>query len=221
MFLVPSVNLFSQEPQIDKDVKDYAYVSKDGPNRKDFGHFYFGLGCMTGNPTDSGKIIPVASFNFISGYRYKRKISNCYALGYDISYNLKNYGILQDTLKVFPNKITHDKEKLVNNNFEFEVFNRINIGKRGDILGFYIDFGPYFDYIFSARFKTYEYAENEKTVFKDLDYTNWFEYGIKARIGIDRYILFASWRLSDMFVKKYNYPELSRLIIGLQIGLFK
>jgi hypothetical protein len=122
---------------------------------------------------------------------------------------------------VLPNRITHEEEKFVFNNIELEVFNRINFGKRGDIVGFYIDFGPYINYVFSARFKTFENSDNIKTVYKNLDYTSPYEIGIKARLGIDRYNLFASYRLSDMFIKKYNYPELSKLIIGLQIGFFK
>ena len=54
-----------------------------------------------------------------------------------------------------------------------------------------------------------------------LKYYEPFNYGVLARFGINRYVIYANYRLSDLFKSSYNYAELPRLTLGVQIGLHK
>jgi len=54
-----------------------------------------------------------------------------------------------------------------------------------------------------------------------LKYVENFSYGLLARIGVSRYALTAQYRLSDIFKSSYAMPELPRLIVGIEVGLFK
>ena len=54
-----------------------------------------------------------------------------------------------------------------------------------------------------------------------LNYLNDGNYGAYAQFGINRYVVYAKYRLSDMFNNSVQYSELPRLIVGFQIGLHK
>jgi hypothetical protein len=42
-----------------------------------------------------------------------------------------------------------------------------------------------------------------------------------ARIGIGRWAFTGSYRLSDIFKTPYQMPELPRLTVGVEVGLFR
>ncbi len=65
-----------------------------------------------------------------------------YAIGYDIHFSSMNYRLDQkSSSKIVPNNIKHDKEKLRFNNLGIELYNRFNVGRRGDRVGQFIDLG--------------------------------------------------------------------------------
>ncbi|PCH94330.1 MAG: hypothetical protein COB85_05750, partial [Bacteroidetes bacterium] len=134
----------------------------------------------------------------------------------------------------------HKKEKLVFYNLSLGLFNRINYGKRGNYMGNYVDLGVRIDWPFSVvHFTKDKYpvatANNGGTVrtrTSALIFTEAINYSIYARFGFARYVITASYRLSNLFVtdpevyQQYGngietYPELPALLIGIEISLYK
>ncbi len=206
-----------------------------GPNMKNYTHTYSGYGFLLGNSEGKGaEIKPGISNEFIFGVRYKRRICNFYSLGFNVYYSSLNFQFKQDSSKIFPNPVLHDKEKLAYNNAGIELYNRINFGKRGNIIGNFFDFGGYGEWGFNIR---HYYRDNFSVAIagasavevknRGLLYTNKVNYGAAVRVGINRYVIYGKYRFSDLFNKGYlektglTYPELPRLILGLEIGLFK
>lgn len=214
---------------LDKDVVvgDSSIV---GPNKKKYNHFYFSYGNILGaSETDSVAAKIWGSYEFAFGYRFKYRVSQFYSLGFGINYNSKTYNIKQDSFKLFPNNVVHKWEKLVLRNLAFDVYNRFNYGKRGNYIGNFIDIGAYADWSFMPVYVSYdEYtlvnsvsASNTRQIHKGLVYVNTINYGVNARLGFNKYVLYASYRLSDIFKPGYIYTELPRIVAGIQIGLHK
>ena len=219
---------FSQQVVFEQDVNKDTIVPTKGPNLKNFSHLYFGFGLVLGSPDSTGSDINMgSSTDFIIGYRYKRKLSNFYAIGVDISYGATSFNLKQDSSKLLPSKELHDKEKINSNQLGLNLYNRFNFGKRGNHVGKFLDLGAYGHYTFNYKhiFKDQNEIANSlhssatKVVNTGLVYTNPLNYGVQARIGVNRYVLYGSYRLSDQFKANYGFPELPRLIVGFQIGL--
>ena len=228
LFLITScVSLFAQDIKLQQDVTENK-ISTEGPNRKNYHHSYMGYGVCAGKASDSLKT-KFGSGNFVFGYRYKRRFCQAYAIGYDVNYNANFFRIVQDSMKMFPNNVLHKKEKLIQNNVALVIYNRFNFGRRGDYIGHFLDLGAYAEWNFRSVYQTYdEYAvansvgaSNTRQIHSGLTYLNPFNYGFTARIGASKYALYANYRMSDIFKISYIFPELPRLIIGLQLGLHK
>ena len=159
LFVLISVSIFSSaqtvllEENPAKDTLPKIY----GKNLKHFTHFYAGFGFASDNlNTDSVKINYGLSANYFIGIRYKRKINKFYALGYDVSLSATNFNIQQNTNKNFLDTHHYTKEKYHDASLALELYNRINIGKRGNSIGKYIDIGIYGEWVFS----NYHYTKN-------------------------------------------------------------
>ncbi len=216
---------FSQDVVFNENVNSDSVIETHGPNLKYFKHPYiaFGFAAMQSENKSSDVNLGLSS-NFIFGYRMKLKISNFYAIGYDLAYNLSWYNMSQTKNKLTPDSIINDKERLSFHNLELGVYNRFNFGKRGNIIGKFIDLGAYADWTFLCS--NFTKNKNEEGIIikskkTHLKYYEPINYGVLARLGINRYVLYANYRLSDLFKSSYNYAELPRLTVGLQIGLHK
>jgi hypothetical protein len=216
--------LTAQNVLLHKEVSDSEIV-KFGPNLKNFRHFYFGLGFIAGKPDSTGSdIITGYSMNYLVGFRYKLRVTNWFAIGYDIDFTSYGYRLKQASSKITPDTILHDKEKLTFSDLGADIYMRFNYGRRGNRIGNFIDLGGYADWVFSARNYMKDKIANGnvvETTISHLNYFNPYNYGAVARIGFNRYVLFGYYRLSDIFKTSYNYPELPRITIGLQIGIHK
>lgn len=223
-----ATNLYGQEILLEQDVQKDTLQAKRGPNLKNYSHVYLGYGFVLGSPQAIGSAIRYGnSTDFNVGFRYKRKITNFYALGFDLGYGLTSYNLKQQEGKILPDTLFHESEKINFNHFGLMLYNRFNFGKRGNIIGNFIDIAAYGNYDFSIKhIYTERYvnpnaanAHVTKVVNRRLIYTNPFNYGVQARLGFNRFVFYGSYRLSDQFKKEFMYPELPRLIVGLQIGL--
>ncbi len=214
-------------------ISDYDFdVPKRGPNFRHFTHLAIGLGFYI--PDEDAKQIDCvygASTSFSVGYRYKYKITNFFAIGATLSYTNDIFSIQQNSQKQFPNKILHKREKLRFNSLGPGVFMRFNIGKRGNVIGRFLDLGTYYNWVFIAKHVYRDRLSNnnllaqgagkQKVVLSDLDYIKRFHYGIKCRVGINRFVINASYRLSELLNEKYKPLFLPRLNIGIEIGLHR
>ena len=215
---------WAQTELMHQDVKENG-LGKSGPNLKNFSHFYAGFGFVAGASDSIGSnIIAGKSTNFVLGYRYKLRICNFYAIGFDAAYNSYSYTLKQESAKITPDTILHDKEKLSLGNLGLSGYMRFNYGKRGNRVGNFIDLGGYGDWrIFGTNF-TRDKMENDnivRTTISHLNYFNDINYGALVRVGFNRYVFFGTYRFSDIFVPSKKYPEFPRLTVGLQIGIHK
>lgn len=219
-----SLSCFAQNVVMHQTVDD-TIIPKHGPNLKNFTHYYIGYGFIAGQPEATGSDINYGkSGNFIFGIRYKLKVCKFYAIGYDISFNTYSFNLKQDSSKITPNKIQHDKEVLNISNIGLGLYNRFNYGRRGNQIGKFVDLGAYGDLKIGGTNFTRDKMDNGniiKTTISKLNYLEPLNYGVFGRIGFNRYVLYGSYRLSDIFESSYIYPELPRLTIGLQIGFHK
>jgi len=228
--LLLSVPLYGQKILMDKDVSK-AYQNIQGPNTKSFKQLYIGYGMIIDNSPEL-QISNIKSGCFSTGFRHKFKLLSFYSFGYEIGYNALHFNIKQTEDKMIPNNALHDKEKLRFHNGNFLLFNRLNIGKRGNVIGKFIDFGGYVNYVFSASHYTKDkIQENQSSTEPDvhaevrvvkntrLDYIRPFGYGLFGRAGINWIAAKVTWRMSDLFRQEYNWQELPRVSLGFELTL--
>jgi hypothetical protein len=145
-------------------------------------------------------------------------------MGMDLGINSASYKIKQNDSKTVPDNTINDKEKIQVNAVASSAMLRINVGRRGNYIGNYLDLGAYGDWNFQKKHKTTNTnSDNEKVKVSTskLKYVEDFSYGFLTRVGIGRYALKARYRISDIFKSTYEMPELPRLIVGFEVGLFR
>lgn len=223
-FLLASLSAFSQDILLQQNVKADSIRPTFGPNLRNYFHGYIGLGfpVYTNEPVNYTKA--GVSSNFDLGLRYKRRITNYLAMGLEMGINTTGYKLKQTDPKTIPDTIINDKEKFQISTLMSSGYLRINMGRRGNYIGNYLDLGAYGGWNFQKKHKTInENAEGEKVRLSttQLKYIENFSYGFLARVGINRYALTARYRVSDIFKSSYAIPELPRLIVGVEVGLFK
>ncbi|HNW98565.1 MAG TPA: hypothetical protein PKK00_09175 [Bacteroidales bacterium] len=228
IFLILSLFVFvaitpAQNVLLHKEVND-SIIQKYGPNLRNFHHLFISMGFVMGEPDSSGSdILYGNSTNYLVGYRYKLKLSNWFAIGYDIDISSYYFRLKQSLTKCTPDSILHDKEKFIIGNVGGDLYLRFNYGRRGNRVGNFIDLGGYGDLKTAAKHFTKDKMLNGNVVevnTSHLKYVNKYNYGAMARVGFNRYVIYGCYRLSDIF-KDSQYPELPRITVGLQIGLHK
>ncbi len=217
-------------------ISDYDFkMPKRGPNFRHFTHLYLGLAVyIPGNEDNEIETKPGSSTMFSVGWRYKYKLTKWFAIGAGINYTNDVFNLLQNDEKMVPNNIHHDKEKLRYNNLGPDVFLRFNFGKRGNVIGRFVDIGAYYNWSFRVKHMYQDkidknaqpsQAGSQRVILSDLDYVEKFHYGFRGRIGLNRFVLTASYRMNELLTQEfrdevgdYFFP---RLNVGLEIGLHK
>lgn len=226
-FTVISQVAYTQTVVFEEQVDTNPDYSSTGPNKKNFVHLFIGFGCIVGPSENVGANIKYGqSADFEIGYRYKRKISNFYAWGVEMQYHGNGYVLKQDSAKILPNSILHKKEIFRFYNIGAGIYNRINIGKRGNIIGNYMDVGANVEFPFSIVHDIKNDGPNGtivRTLTTHLDYVNKFNYYGFLRLGSNRFSVKTSYRFSDLFKKTEanDFPELPRFTVSLQVGVHK
>ena len=220
--LTIQINVFSQTPVLSEEVDLNKEVPKYGQNRKNYGHFYASLGTAIGK--SEGTLLEVNSWKssyFDLGYRYKLRLFEYNAVGFQLYYNYYSYRLEYETGIGSP-IIVHDKDKIRTSNFGLGIYDRINFGKRGDHLGKYLDLGAYGE-IALSRIHYYKQKQSNGEVLKaELSKLNALEklnYGVFANFGFNKFVIFGKYRLSDMITDIDKYDEMPRLVVGLQVGM--
>ncbi|OPZ98137.1 MAG: hypothetical protein BWY70_01309 [Bacteroidetes bacterium ADurb.Bin408] len=227
IFLLPlliAVHIaLAQEVLLKQDVDKDTLVRNVGPNLRHYHHTYFSYG-FAAMPSEKGADIKYGNSSFFDfGYRYKLKICNHYAVGTDFNMGFYYYNMMQNTSKVLPDTLLNDKENFNFSNLSLGLYNRINFGKRGNYVGNFLDLGAYGLFNYSMVHFTKNHMPDKSIVetrTRKLGYYNMLGWGLTARLGFNRYIITANYRMSNLFKTNYNYPELSRLTVGFQIGFY-
>ncbi|MFM9983890.1 MAG: outer membrane beta-barrel protein [Flavobacteriales bacterium] len=241
LVVFPCLQSIAQRVIFKKDVIEQVkrvYEDSTGPNGKIFCHAFLGLGMIIPvNESDSAAISENGKSNqFYFGFREKFKLNNTFALNLELIYIHQKFHIRQDEkINIFSPGIIQDVQKFNTNSIGLGGSLRINYGKRGNVIGRYIDLGGDFGYVFSNRIYTRNKvaastnggAEKIKSSLHKLDFVNPLIYFVNARIGFNHFAFFARYRVNDQFKKSDNFyaiglvPELPRISIGLEIALYE
>ena len=217
-FILLLLPAFSQTPVLSEEVDLNIEKPKFGENRRNYTHFYISLGALFGKAEgDIMEINPWKSLYYDFGFRYKLKLFEYNAVGFQIYFNRYSY-----RLKYNDNQVAHDKDRLINNNLGLGLFDRVNFSKRGDYLGNYLDIGAYGEFAYS-RIQWYKQKQSNGEVLeaqlKKLKSVEKLNYGVFANLGFGKKILFFKYRLSDMISDKEKYDEMPRFVAGIQLGI--
>lgn len=210
----------SQVVIIEEDVKEQRRIPDRGVNRKHFRHPFLGYHFF-GVEQPGAELLFLRSGRFETGQRYKRKLSETFSFGYDWSVKRDAFFLKQEEGKLVPGPEMHDKEKLVFSSLGAGLYQRINVGKRGNHMGSFMDIGVYGDWHFFVRHVTHDRQGSQLTKIKrsGLSFHEPFAYGALARFGHGRVVLKLSYRLSDTFKASAQLPELPRLSAGIEFGM--
>jgi len=223
---LPGIN--AQDIILERDIHEDMFNKDFGPNQKKFGHLFVNFEFIIDQNPDNGLDIKLFRSNVLSaGYRYKYKLKEFYAVGFELAYQHHNFNIKQDENKTFFNTVLHDKEQLVLNNFRISLYQRLNYGKRGNFIGNFIDVGGYINWTFHAKHQIFnskgvpDYLSGKtEIIHRDLEYVHPFHYGVITRIGFNRYAILLNYRLSNILkTTSFNFPPLPSLSLGFQVGL--
>jgi len=234
--LIISELALAQTLLLHEKISDYDFdVPSHGPNFRHFNHLFVGFALFV--PSNDEKEIETvlgSTTTLAIGWRYKYKLTNWFAVGAGINYTNDVFNLAQNDKKVVPDNIIHDKEKLRFNNLGPDVYLRLNFGKRGNVVGRFIDIGAFANWSFKVKDMYQDKIDNPnsaygagkgRVILSDLNYVEPFHYGVRARFGLNRFVLTASYRLTELLKKEYTQTVgdlfLPKLNVGLEIGLHK
>lgn len=224
MLILVSIQLSAQDIVFSKNVKADTIRPVKGPNLKHFSQSYLALSFPVYTNEELNYTIPGITMVFDYGIRYKRRINNTFAVGGDISVNWAAYRIKEGKGKSVPDSTINKRSKFKVNSISPDIYIRINVGRRGNIIGNYLDLGAYGSLNWKLMHKAVNLNEDDELVSlitTRLSYMETGSYGLLARLGTNRLALTAKYRLSNLFSKSSGLPELPRFSAGLELGLFK
>ncbi len=223
VFILCNLNiLIAQEIVLKMNPAVDTSEAKSGPNLKNYWHPFMSFG-MCIDPGSAGATVKQPHLDqFSFGYRYKNRLAEHIAVGLDISYNVNDFSLKQNASKTLPDTVQYKKQRMIFYNAQVGAYVRINFGKRGNTLGNYLDLGAYGEYVMShVQYTKYSLPDGSivRARRTQLDYFQHFNYGLLARIGFKKLVIYGQYRLSDMFYPSLKMAELPRIQAGIQFVL--
>lgn len=208
--------LLERDPAI--DTADVTF----GPNRRHFSHPYIAGGAVTGPRNNGGRLAPLGNYYIALGYRYKYRFNDFFALGFEYSVSNTTLTLRQEKAKILPDTIRHKTERLNWMHLNLGFYTRVNFYKRGDIMGNYLDLGVSGSWCpsFVHFWKDKEGSRTIRTRERGLKYIERFGYSAFARLGLDRFAISVSYRLSKAFKASSGYPNIAPLTATIEIALY-
>jgi len=244
LIIIVLLGTFSARAQFDIDIRDTTKftrslvdvtidtsgkITKFGPNRLYFGHGLCQVGEKVG-PQVYGLQTNWWSGSIEYGVRGKLKLWSWEALVMDFGYRYDRYSMRKDTPKLLPlDPTVHQRERISTHNLSASFCDRLNFGRRGNVMGSWLDFGVYADWSFRTAnvFVDQHYDSNSpsgyryksKTKVTRLPYMESINYGWTVRVGGDYAGVFAQWRMNNIIKSNYttNDRDLPKLTIGIEI----
>lgn len=221
--------LYAQRILVEEYVDTSREIPRFGRNRLFYAHPLVKIGLFAPIYEAGGKtnlLTTTVSYET----RMKLKLLSWNALVFDVGYRCDRFLINQDDTSKLPTyNGRHKRERLSTQNVTFAVCDRINFGRRGNILGIYVDFGVYGDWaVRAAHLYVDEYYDSNSAVathvksrvkFTHLQYINRFNYGLTVRCGWEWASVFAMYRMSDLIrdTPDTDYPDLPKLSVGIEM----
>jgi len=217
----------AQQVLVEANVADDTIKTTFGPNRRYFGHVYGSYGLVAGASGGSGARLRygLSSLEAQLGGRLKRRFSQTLALNLDLRYAYQQFSLAQNAPKTVPTPTLHKSESLSLHHIQSELSLRLNAGRRGNVIGRYLDLLAYGGWVAGTAHTTEDEPgpgiKSVETTERGLPYLQRWTGGVGARLGSDRYALVTRYRLSSAFRPEYaTFPELPRWVIGLELGWF-
>ena len=216
-----------QSVLLQADVAQDTLGAEFGPNRRYFGHVLMGLGLVAGPAGGPGAAVRYGrgSTELELGARLKRRCSQALALTLTGRYALLSYELAQTSRKTVPNATLHKRESLSLHQLQLEVGLRLNVGRRGNVVGRYVELLGWGGRVVGSSHRTEDPpaagSGSTTTISRGLDYLAKWPAGLGGRLGSGRLALTSRYRLSPAFQgRAAAAPELPRATVGLEIGLF-
>jgi hypothetical protein len=224
-FILFALAAASQDVVLWEKVNKNTGIPEKGINSSRYNHFYVGWGLNMGLLENETTVRIPSSNDYFFGYRQIYKLSNYFAAGFQLTFGKSMYSILQDGEKNVHDSILHKKEMYLINQGDFSVYLRLNFDRRrGAYMGHFLDLGSWGGYNFMRRRMIEDVTDYESRIrvwYKDVSYIEKFQYGVYASLGINRYVFFARYRISDLFDSAYNFSQLPALTFGFEVGFHK
>jgi hypothetical protein len=151
---------------------------------------------------------------FHYGIYYKIKASNFYSIVGQVAYQRPVYSFEVSSPDVY-------YEELVLNNGSIALLNRFNFGKRGNFIGYYLALGASADYTLRNKMRSKKDAipgsnfKFYKVQQYNLDYINKLNYNAEVQIGINKWVVFGKYRLTDAINPDKATFKLPQTTVGI------
>jgi len=215
----------AQQVLVQANVADDTLKNTFGPNRRYFGHLLVGYSFVAGAAKPGAAVrYGLQSSEVRFGGRLKRRLSQALALNVELGYAYSLYSLAQNNQKTVPTTTLHRSETLRQHLLYSELSVRLNVGRRGNNVGNYLDLLAGGNWAPGTAHTTEDDPApgigSVETTEHGLPYLRPWGGSVGARLGRDRYALTGRYRLSSAFRPEYGWPELPRWHVGLEIGLF-
>ena len=215
----------AQTVLLQKEPENETLQKETGPNYRKFNHLYIRGGLLASSDKPGARIVYGTSVNLGFGMRKKYKINSVYSLGFDFEFQYTDYKLRQRSGKIVPDTLLNNiAERIDYSTFGVGFFNRFNLDPdRGNFMGVFFDVGIMGELNYSIKTISKNKLPDgtiEKVVLRKLPFTNTWNSKLFARFGYSHGSVFASYRLMDLFDEKFDYPDMPRLIVGIELGIF-
>ncbi|GAB4142876.1 MAG: hypothetical protein Fur0041_17970 [Bacteroidia bacterium] len=225
------LKIHAQQVVLDRHVDTSSAKRTFGPNRLFYSLPYFSLSAPV-YPQDNGAELNWWSYSFAYGVRMKLKLAKWNALVWDIEYRYDNFSIDQRQRKLLPVlPDPHDRERIALHALGISMCDRINFGRRGNVVGNWLDWGVYGDWIFKSsnvfvdkeKSSSFNYADSyrSKTRFTGLRYINTFNYYLMLRFGGNYAGFTFKYRMNRLVnhYAGYSGPDLPVFYAGIDVSV--
>lgn len=196
-----------------------------GINSPAYNHFFAGWSLSVSLLENEAKVRLPASNDYSFGLRQIYKLNNHLATGYKLSYVRSIFSVDQIPGKNIHDSVLHSKEHFLISRGDCSLFFRVNFDRRrGAYMGHFLDLGVWGGKNFIRQRMIEDKTENESKVriwYKRVEYIEKYSYGVYAGLGLNRYLIFARFRMSDLFDGSYNFSQLPAFTFGIEIGLHR
>lgn len=194
-----------------------------GPNQRKFVQGFLKFGMITPPDKEETQVKYGSSVNLGFGLRSKYKVGAIYSLGWELELDYTTYKFEKDPAILSPTGSIIDIRRFDATALKLGFFNRFNFDpNRGNFMGNYLDLGINAGYAYSMK-EVSKYSTgygSAVTKVGNLDYVNSFQSEVFAKIGHSRIGIWAKYRLTDLFESKSEKPELPRMSVGIELGLY-